>query len=81
MNAFYSPRFKRNLAGFSPSVQKKFKKQVAFLLQDLHYPSLRAKKYNEGEDIWQARVDGNARFYFRVEGDMYVLLDISKHPK
>lgn len=81
MKACYSPRFKRSLAEFSPPVQTKFKKQVVFLLQDLRYLSLRAKKYDESEDIWQARVDDNVRFYFRIEGDAYVLLDISKHPK
>lgn len=81
MTARYSPHFKRNLHGFSLAVQKKFHKQVSFLLQNVRHPSLHAKKYLESEDVWQARVDDNVRFYFRVEGDVYVLLDIIRHPK
>ncbi len=38
-------------------------------------------KYNEACDIWQARVTGSWRFYFRVEGDTYVLDTIMAHPK
>jgi hypothetical protein len=51
------------------SLRNAIYKQAAFLLQDLHYPSLRAKKYDERNDIWQARVNRNWRFYFRIVGD------------
>jgi mRNA-degrading endonuclease RelE of RelBE toxin-antitoxin system len=37
-------------------VRKAFYKQAAFLLANLRHPSLRAKKYSETEDKWQARV-------------------------
>ena len=43
--------------------------------------SLRAKKYDEARDIWQARVDSGWRFYFRIEGDTYILETIRPHPK
>ncbi|MBK5292798.1 MAG: hypothetical protein JJE04_14125 [Acidobacteriia bacterium] len=36
-------------------IRKAFYKQADFLVQDLHYPSLRAKKYDEFKDLWQAR--------------------------
>jgi len=48
-------------------------------LADIRHPSLRAKKYDEERGIWQARVTDNVRFYFAIEGDMYLLLDIEKH--
>ena len=38
-------------------IQKAFDKQVRLLLENLHHPSLRAKKYDEAQDIWQARVN------------------------
>ena len=38
------------------AVQRAFEKQLRFLAADLHYRSLRAKKYNESQDLWQARV-------------------------
>jgi len=51
------------------------------LVQDIRHPSLRAKKYDEAQDIWQARVNQDWRFYFQIEGGTYILLDIMKHPK
>jgi plasmid maintenance system killer protein len=62
-------------------VQKRFGQQLAHLLRNLRHPSLRAKKYDEAPDRWQARVNDNWRFYFRIEGDTYVLLEIIPHPK
>jgi len=51
------------------------------LLQNLRHPSLHAKKYDEAKDLWQARVTGSWRFYFRIEDDAYVLEEIKAHPK
>jgi hypothetical protein len=52
---------------------------VAFLLDDIRYPSLLAKKYDA--ERWQARLTRDWRFYFRVEGEAYILLDIMRHLK
>lgn len=52
-----------------------------YLMNDLRHPSLHAKKYDEAEEVWQARVDQNVRFYFIIDGNTYVLLEIKKHPK
>ena len=64
-----------------PAVQKAFFKQVMFLAGNLHHPSLHAKKYNEAEDKWQARVNRDWRFYFKIIGDTYMILDVIPHPK
>ena len=64
-----------------PRVQKTFLKQARFLIQNLHHPSLRAKKYDETKDIWQARVNLDWRFYFTIAEDSYVIQDIVPHPK
>ncbi|HEY4476414.1 MAG TPA: hypothetical protein VJB69_00270 [Candidatus Paceibacterota bacterium] len=45
----------------------------------MRYPSLRAKKYDEGSDIWQARVDDHYRFYFQIKGDTYIIVNILPH--
>lgn len=50
-------------------------------LPNLHHPSLRAKKYSEGEDQWQARVNRSWRFYFRIVDDRYIVTDVIPHPK
>ena len=66
MKADYSERAGEVLCDLPPGVQKAFFKQVRFLEQNLRHPSLRAKKYDEGKDIWQARVNKDWRFYFQI---------------
>jgi mRNA-degrading endonuclease RelE of RelBE toxin-antitoxin system len=62
-------------------IRKAFYKQAGFLLQNLHHPSLHAKKYSESEDKWQARVTKDWRFYFKIIDNTYVIEDITPHPK
>lgn len=80
MRLDYSPQFLRSYAKSPSRIQKLFQKQVALLLQNLRHPSLRAKKYDEARNIWQARVDGGWRFYFQIRGDTCYLLNITPHP-
>ena len=63
------------------AVRKSFFKQIKFLENDLHHPSLRAKKYDEAKDLWQARVNNDWRFYFRIADDTYRVLKVIPHPK
>ena len=81
MKLDYAERFIKSLEGAPPDIQKAFYKQARLLQESLRHPSLRAKKYDEANDIWQARVTRNWRFYFLILGDTYYLLDIIVHPK
>ncbi|PIR96428.1 MAG: hypothetical protein COT92_01095 [Candidatus Doudnabacteria bacterium CG10_big_fil_rev_8_21_14_0_10_42_18] len=63
------------------SVRRAFEKQLKFLVSNLLYPSLRAKKYDESQNLWQARVNNHWRFYFTITGNLYLIEDIIKHPK
>jgi hypothetical protein len=74
-------RFRRSYAAAPAPIKRAFEKQIRYLAQDLRHPSLHAKKYDENLNRWQARVTRDWRFYFRIEGDTYILLDIMKHPK
>jgi len=57
MKAGFSQRFIPQYAALSSQRKAKFDKQLGFLLANLRYPSLRAKKHDEARDIWQARLD------------------------
>ena len=52
-----------------------------FCSTSLRILPLRAKKYGDANDIWQARVNRSWRFYFVIRGDEYVILSIIPHPK
>ena len=81
MKARSTPKFDEAYAEAPIHIQKAFDRKLVLLLQNLRHPSLRAKKYDEARDIWQARVNGGWRFYFRIKGDAYILLDVIPHPK
>lgn len=81
MRLYLSARFLGSYQDAPLAVQKAFKKQGKLLAGNIRHPSLHAKKYDEANGIWQARVNLNWRFYFTIKGDMYYLLDIIPHPK
>jgi plasmid maintenance system killer protein len=81
MKLIGSIRFERSYAKASQQIQRAFDKQSLLLLQDLHHPSLHAKKYDESQNLWQARVNKSWRFYFLIRDDVYYIVDIVPHPK
>jgi len=81
MRPHFSERFVQSYTTAPPAIQRAFDRKLELLLQDLRHPSLRAKKYDEARDLWQARVNQGWRFYFRIKGDTYQLIDITSHPK
>jgi len=81
MRIIYDPKFKKNLGKFPEFIRKKADKQITYLVSNFLHPSLCSKKYDEVRDVWQARVNDNVRFYFKIEGDTYILINIKYHPK
>lgn len=63
------------------AVRKAFSKQLRFLGRNIQHPSLHAKKYDEANDVWQARVTRDWRFYFTIRGGTYLIFKIIPHPK
>jgi mRNA-degrading endonuclease RelE of RelBE toxin-antitoxin system len=81
MNVRFTERADKDYAALSANVRKAFGKQLAFLLENPRHPSLRAKKLEGSDDLWQARVNRNWRFYFKVQADEYAIIGIVPHPK
>ena len=81
MKVDYSERVGRTLDGLAPELRKAVYKQVKLLERNLRHPSLRAKKYDESINLWQARVNRDWRFYFLIRDDVYYIVDIMPHPK
>ena len=79
MRLRFTQRADKDYADLPANIRKALAKQLGFLLVDLRHPSLHAKKYSEGEDIWQGRVTRGWRFYFKMEGDEYIVLSIIPH--
>lgn len=77
----FTTRSRREYAEAPEGVRRAFDRRLALLLQNLRHPSLRAKKYDETSDIWQARITRGWRFYFQIRGDTYIILSVIPHPK
>ena len=81
MKVRLASRASHALQAAPPSVQKAFSKQISLLEINLRHPSLGAKKYDEANDLWQARVNRDWRFYFQIERGMIVVTSLRAHPK
>lgn len=81
MRFAHTARSRREVSSAPPYIQRVLEKQLDLLIQDLRHPSLRAKKYDEANDIWQGRITRGWRFYFQIRGDTYIILSVIRHPK
>jgi mRNA interferase RelE/StbE len=72
-------RFKRDFLRLPATIQRHTEKQLVRLVDDPHHPSLRIKKMEGAENIWEGRITKGYRFTFEVEGDTYVLRRIGTH--
>jgi len=71
--------FKRSYKKLPKFVQKKADRILTLLAQDLRHPSIRAKKIQGADDIWEGRVDKFHRFTFQINNDEIVLRSIGVH--
>jgi hypothetical protein len=53
MKVLLSDRAIEALKDAPAAVRRGFYKQIRFLAENLQYPSLQAKKYNEAQNLWQ----------------------------
>jgi mRNA-degrading endonuclease RelE of RelBE toxin-antitoxin system len=81
MKLQWTSHFVRAYSRTPKEIQQAFDKQSLLLVENPRHPSLHVKKYDEGKGRWQARVTRDWRFYFRIQNDTYILLDIIPHPK
>ena len=81
MRLAYTRRALRTLGALRPEIRAALYKQTKFLLLNIHHPSLHAKKYDESRDLWQARVNRDWRFFFKIVADTYIIEDVTPHPK
>lgn len=81
MKIVLSDRAIEALASAPPNVRRAFEKQLRFLAGNLQHPSLHVKKYDESQNVWQARVNKAWRFYFTISKDVYRIENVIPHPK
>ena len=61
------------------NIQGQVKKKLALFFNNPHHPSLKTKKMQGFENIWEGRITKNYRFTFQIQGDVYVLRKVGVH--
>src|SRR5439155_2404530 len=74
-----TPRFARDFRSLPPDIQRRAAKQLQLLLDNPRHPSLRIKKMEGSQDIWEGRISKGYRFTFQVRNDTYILRRIGAH--
>ncbi len=71
-------RLKDDYKNLPEAIQKKLKKQIRFLTENLQHPSLQAHRIR-GTVYWEFYVDRSYRCIFRQEGAVIYLLAAGSH--
>lgn len=71
--------FKKDFKKLPKEIKRKTEQSLRFLVENIHHPSLRARKMEGVRDIWEASVTMQYRFTFENQEDAYVLRRIGTH--
>lgn len=71
--------FKEDFQHLPTQLQRRTEKALRLLVNNLRHPSLRAKKMEGKEDIWEARITRGYRFTFQIRDDEYILRRVGPH--
>ena len=76
----YTKRFEKNLKKLTATEKAQLKKKLEILMMDPLYPSLRTKRIQGTEDLFEFSVNMDVRVIWQYEGDtLILLLDIGHH--
>jgi mRNA-degrading endonuclease RelE of RelBE toxin-antitoxin system len=82
MRILYSNLFKKKVAGLSPEVKKTLKAKLERLVENPQHPSLRSKKIQGTDGIFEVSVTMGIRLTFQYMDDGAILLrNIGEHDK
>jgi len=59
-------------------IRKKFRKQLAFLIENPKHKSLQIHQI-EGTDFWEFYVDRGYRCLFKMDGNIFILFKVGTH--
>ena len=76
----YTKRFEKNLKKLTAAEKAQLKKKLEILIMDPLYPSLRTKRIQGTEDLFEFSVNMDVRVIWQYEGEtLILLLDIGHH--
>ena len=81
MNVCRSERFKKAYQKLSHELQKQTKEKLRLFAEDIKHPSLRIKKVQGTDSLWEGSITMGCRFTFEKIENGYWLRNIGDHDK
>ena len=76
----YSKAFKKHYQNLSTPEKQQTKKKLEFFVENPTHPSLRTKKIQSAEGIWESSINMDIRIiWFYKDNELIFLLDIGHH--
>lgn len=79
MKVFFTKPFKKDYQSLPENIQQQLDEEITRLLDSPKHPSLRTKKMEGRQSIWEARITGGYRMTFQINGDTYLLRRAGTH--
>lgn len=79
MKVAFTRPFKKDYHKLPWNIQKQIDEQITRLLENPKHPSLRLKKMEGHQTIWEARLTGGYRMTFQLNGDTCLLRRAGTH--
>jgi len=79
MKLSFTKPFKKDYQGLPENIQKEVDEQILRLPDNPKHASLRIKKMEGHQSIWEARIAGGYRMTFQIDGDTYLLRRAGRH--
>ncbi|MBI5018401.1 MAG: hypothetical protein HZB55_23310 [Deltaproteobacteria bacterium] len=79
MRLRYTDRFRRAYSELEERDAELTKKALRLLAEDLRHPSLRVKKMQGTDRIWEARASRSLRVTFEIQEDCVLLRNVGAH--
>ncbi len=81
MNIYYSELFAEKVKQLPTEVKRILKKKLELMLENPRHPSLRTKKIQGQDNIFEASVTMDIRITWQYTGDGILLRNIGEHDK
>lgn len=79
MQFIFTERFKKSYKKLSKTEQKTLHKKLALMGKDPHHPSLRTKKIQGTDDIFECTVTMSVRMTWQYDDDAILLRVVGNH--
>ncbi|MBF7084424.1 hypothetical protein IT084_15845 [Desulfallas sp. Bu1-1] len=81
MKVYYTEYFNEKVKELSPEVKKALKHKLSLMMHNPRHPSLRTKKIQGHEDIFEASITMDIRMTWQYMDDGILLRNIGEHDK